>query len=362
MRFRKTFVALTAALVAVGMFAAPLSTARVDAGVISYVKLNEFSADADSGIDPANTYTHLLDFGNGTPGATVNGVAFTQVNGANLDAIPGFNFSVNTSGRTSHGGNGNTGVDAGQRINAVLTDMVYNGGNAAGGVATITLSGLAPGVEYDTRIYSRQWGAGAPRTVTFDFDTDGLPDAENNIPTINEDDASLTPPSDGTYADNTAYALSYKFVAQSDAMSISITQHNFNHSWHVYGLTNQEFGVNELLWTGTGPGDWKSANWTGTGDAFPDVHTNTTVQNHVVTVTAGDPAKARSLTVDSGGLSIATGGSLQVFRDASFALGTSLELADGGASRPAAVTSLLLSSPVRRALLRRSAAACRSVR
>ena len=109
MKIGRTVVALLAAAWLIG----PVALPQLDAGVVSYIKLDPFTADADSGIDPANFYTHSLDFGTGAA-ATVNGVPFTQVTLGNIDAIPGFSYTVNTSGRNHHGGNANTGVDAGQ--------------------------------------------------------------------------------------------------------------------------------------------------------------------------------------------------------------------------------------------------------
>ncbi len=70
-----------------------------DCGVISYIMLNPDTADADTGLDPENDYTHLLDFGTVGP-ATVNGVEFTQVTVGNIDAIPGFSYTVNSGARS----------------------------------------------------------------------------------------------------------------------------------------------------------------------------------------------------------------------------------------------------------------------
>jgi len=137
--------------------------AVAQAGVITYVPLWTDTADADSGISPDKYYTHLLDFGS-SPAATVNGVAFTQVQPGNVDSIPGFAYTVDTSGRNGHGGNGAHNVTGG--IVDMLTDMMYNGSNAPGGVATLTFSDLVPGLEYETRVYNRQWSASPDRTAT----------------------------------------------------------------------------------------------------------------------------------------------------------------------------------------------------
>ena len=48
---------------------------------ISFVQI---TGDADSNISTDNIYTHTLDFGTGTPGATINGLTFDAYNaGAN---------------------------------------------------------------------------------------------------------------------------------------------------------------------------------------------------------------------------------------------------------------------------------------
>ncbi len=314
--------------------------AMADGGVVSYIKLNTDTADADSGIDAANFYTHLLDFGTGSA-ATVNAVPFTQVTLANVDSTAGFSYAVDSSGRNEHAGNAGHNVTG--DIVELLSDFIYNGNNAPGGVATITVFGLAPGVEYDTRIYNRQWDTGTERTATFEFDTDALPGAEDTIASIDQNHADLTPPSDGTYADNTAYALSYRFIAESDTMTVSINQANSNQSWHVYGVTNEELGVTELAWDGLGDGNWDSATqWVGgdPGDT-PDMHTNTTVQNNIVTVTSD--ATARMLVVDSGGIAVADGGSLTIrtiLNSAGpIALGANAQLIVGGGALDSLTTA-----------------------
>jgi len=60
-------------LAAVAMAIVGLATASANAGDISYVQVTN---DADSGISADNTYTHKLDFGQGSPGVLINGVQF----------------------------------------------------------------------------------------------------------------------------------------------------------------------------------------------------------------------------------------------------------------------------------------------
>ncbi len=330
MREPKTCVKRTTLLFLTAMLGVLAGTAVVDAGEVSYIELDPFFADTDSGISPFNTYTHLLDFGNRTPAATVNGVLFDQVNLGALDTTADFSYTINSGTRNSHGGNPNTGVDATQGLNELLYDMVYNGNCAPGGVATITLSGLTPGAAYETRLYSRQWGPdGAfPRSVSFDFDM-GDPGAISTIGPIDQDDASLTPPSDGSYLDTTAYAIAYRFTAGDAPLTISLTQDHLNYSWHVYGLTNEEFGVTNLAWDGGGNGTWNTASrWAGDTAGSPDFHTNTTIELNMVSV-SGETA-ARSLGVDLGGaVTLGNSSSLVVGREAEFAEGTTLTLGSG---------------------------------
>ena len=203
-----------------------------NAGTISYVKI---TGDADSGISTENTYTHALDFGTGTPGALINGVQFDAYNLA-ANGTLNFNREVSTGILYDHAGNANFTVSGG--LVDLLTDMYYNGDNAVDGVTTWTLSGLTPGKSYQTRIYARQWGAGNQRTVVFEFDPDGAGPISDVTETINQDDATTV----GMPNDNDAYYINYEFTAVAgEDLVIMVTQDLFNQSWHLYGITNQEY-------------------------------------------------------------------------------------------------------------------------
>ncbi len=64
------------------------------AGVITYLPITD---DADSGIDPANTYTHAIDFGT-SGAAVVNGVEFSDGNPGEFPGAVGTN-TVGTAAR-----------------------------------------------------------------------------------------------------------------------------------------------------------------------------------------------------------------------------------------------------------------------
>jgi hypothetical protein len=201
---RHWVVAAALGLVTAGAGAGTLTTAAIE-------------TDADTGIGPSKTYTHLLDFGSSAP-ATINGVPFTKAGATGA----GYTYVVSSGTADVHPGNANTGV-TGPGIGTLLTDMIYNGNNAAAGTATLTLTGLTPGTAYETRVYYRQWAAG-DRTATVTFDGDA---AANQQATVNEDGV------------NDAFALVYKFTADSNQVAVTFAQNNFNQSWHVYGVTNE---------------------------------------------------------------------------------------------------------------------------
>ena len=188
--------------------------------------------DADSGIHPAKTYTHNLDFGLGTPGATINGVPFAAYNNA-ANGTLNFNRAVDSGSANDHPGNPDHNV-SGALVN-LLTDMYYNGGNTPGGTTTWTMSGLTAGTTYDTRIYVRQWGPSPNRVATLEFDPDGAGPIADSV-TVSEDDATSV----GMPNANDAYFLNYRFTAVSgEDLVITVTQLNNNNSWHLYGLSNE---------------------------------------------------------------------------------------------------------------------------
>ena len=226
--------AIGLALAAVAMVILGFAATAADAGSISYVKI---TGDADCGISADNTYTHKLDFGTGTPGALINGVQFDAYNAA-ANGTLNFNREVSSGYLYDHAGNADHNVSGG--LADLLTDMYYNGDNAIDGTTTWTLSGLTAGYTYHTRIYTRQWAANNQRTVIFEFDPDGAGPISDATETINEDDATTV----GMPNDNDAYYINYEFTAVAgEDLVITVTQDLFNQSWHLYGLTNQEFAT-----------------------------------------------------------------------------------------------------------------------
>ena len=194
------------------------------------------SNDADCDIRASKDYTHKLDFGAGSPGALINGVQFDRhTSGASISS--NFSYAVSSPGSPLvHNGNTPPSV-AGDLVN-LMRDMYIHNGNAAGGTATWTLSGLTAGVRYETRIYVRQWGASDSRNATMVFDPDGAGPISHSSGLISEDNSISV----GMPAADDAYYISYTFEAvDGENLVITVTQHNSNASWHLYGLSNEIF-------------------------------------------------------------------------------------------------------------------------
>ncbi|HPM84881.1 MAG TPA: autotransporter-associated beta strand repeat-containing protein, partial [Candidatus Anammoximicrobium sp.] len=122
-----------------------------------------FTTDFGSGVSPAKTYTHLLDFYDDGVPAVVNGVTFTAagVGGGAANWM----LTGTTNDHAGAGGTIPTYLDD-NGMERLLRDFRYGGTPAV-----VTLSGLTAGVTYETRFYNRQWGGN--RTQLFTFDEDG---------------------------------------------------------------------------------------------------------------------------------------------------------------------------------------------
>ena len=188
----------------------------------------KITGDADCGVSPDKTYTHLIDFGGNATLATVNGVTFnkeTAVTG------PSFGCSwVNAPTTTSHAGGNltNIGVPSNQGIYNLLNDFCYGGPY---GPTVMTLTGLTIGKTYEVRFYHRKWEADKARNTTFTFDPDGAGPISNSI-SFNPD----SPAGAANYNDN---YLTYRYLAQTNQLAVTITCPNTD-KYHMYGLSNEE--------------------------------------------------------------------------------------------------------------------------
>jgi len=197
------------------------------------VSFTQVTNDADSGIDSADTYTHAIDFGNGTV-ATVNGVPFVNAFGTAAGGIP------NTGTRT-YGGpqTGNAPPAVSGNVAEVFQDFRYNGPDGA----YVELTGLTPGQRYEFRLYDRAWDYNVVvRPVTLSFDVDSDSTVEFTAPTYDTNRPDDAPVS---LSGNVSWVTSYTYVAGTNGSLKVSFGIGGGGTYHIYGLTNVEAGPDE---------------------------------------------------------------------------------------------------------------------
>ena len=202
--------------------AARAARAAAAAGTFSSAAIG---GDADSGISPARTYTHAVDFANvgAFPGlqvdtaTTINGVPF-HVGGANgpnyasTDLTLPFFADLPTNSAPS---GPNTLYD-------LFEDFLHNSVVPPPPNQTLTLTGLTPGAQYLTSFYG----------VGF-----GVADA-NRVITITTSDGGQTVFDQNFTGEGNPNVLRYAFTA--DGPSITYTFDPVGtHTFHHYGFTNE---------------------------------------------------------------------------------------------------------------------------
>ena len=196
--------------------------------------------EVSTGISPALTYTHKIS--GGGP-ATVNGVDLDVL--SNGETPVDFDWDPGTGGKniitpinngTWNPANGNVTGDGNF---ALFGGFTYSGGGpTAGSSQKFTLSGLQANKNYEFRLYIRKWDNGTVRPSMLKF-TNGTSVTEY---LILEDRPGIVT---GNGNDDTAYYITYSYLAQGTEMIMEATVPNVssaNGSFHMYGLTNREAG------------------------------------------------------------------------------------------------------------------------
>lgn len=198
----------------------------VQSGTFSFVNL---TADEDTGIDPSKTYTHLIDFGSDAAAATINGVLFTSKGRTGPTytlAGPGGDFVDN--GQGSFQGTG---------LGDLFTDFYYGG--AAGGVQTLTLTGLKEAHTYRLTFFVSGWG-----TPAVDISANDAPGVTNRLA---RDGTSWGPDGDNqtsTDAGHPGAAIQYEYVAGADGtLVMTLDAISQGDTFHHYGLVNELVGL-----------------------------------------------------------------------------------------------------------------------
>lgn len=202
--------------------------------------------DASTGISTSRIYTHAVS---GGAAATVNGVAFDAL--TTTAAPANFTWDVSTSTKNVIVNNNNQWIPAqggvtGPGLLSLLGSFAYPGGKAPGSNETFTLSNLTPGQTYEARLYLRSWdlgGPGRPIDLSFINGTDEVVPFSAIL--LDHPDATFP-----THDRNSAYYVSYRYVAQGTEMKIRATipqteleSNPATGGMHLYGLSNEQIGV-----------------------------------------------------------------------------------------------------------------------
>ncbi|MCL1921054.1 MAG: autotransporter-associated beta strand repeat-containing protein [Kiritimatiellaeota bacterium] len=202
-----------------GTLTAPGANANLSYPGLYTLSVVPLTTDAATGISPAKTYTHLLDFGNQPP-ATINGVAFTQGaangTGPNYSGFPNGNNYANWNAWTN-----NLPPETCPGLLALLQDMNYQGNYTA------QLTGLTPGAVYEATFFFRAWDvpSTAERRCILQFYT-----ASATVP-----DASIV----FSAQPGEPRALVFRYAAPASG-TLRFSETSLNSSIGCYGLTNEE--------------------------------------------------------------------------------------------------------------------------
>jgi hypothetical protein len=179
-------------------------------------------------------YTHTVS---GSAAATVNGVTFDQLDGANSPA----NFTWNTNGGTVNALTGLGGWDSaavglsGSGLEALLSSFTYSGA----GTQTFTLEGLTVGQTYQFRFYLRRWGAEGGRFIDFTFTNGSEMQALDRALPMDNPELILEDEDP-----NSAFYIAYDYTANAASLSVdAATAFESADSLHMYGLSNEVTGA-----------------------------------------------------------------------------------------------------------------------
>ena len=175
--------------------------------------------DADSGFSTNKTYTHLVNFPEGSQSAVINGV------------------TVDNTGTWTHSGKAwasNWGGDSGTTATG-FGRLVYRFHHGSTDFS-ITLSGLTPGKLYDLRLYFRNFSNDSTRNFTAYF-------SRNNGEEIGRLDWNADYDAAKGAGRSGNSAIGCRYVAGADGtVTFRIVSHNGSNTCHTYGFSNELIG------------------------------------------------------------------------------------------------------------------------
>ena len=201
------------------------------------IALGIVTDEASTGISASEVFTHKI-----------NGGGFASVNGVDLDALTpdetplNFEWDPGTGGKNVVINNNGTwnptaGNVTGDGNLSLFGNFTYSGGGPTPGSSQrFVLSGLNAGQSYEMRVFIRKWDNGTVRPSALKM-TNGT--AVTDYLILEDRPGTVT----GNGNDDTAYYISYSYVAQGPDLIMDATVpavSSANGSFHLYGLTNRQ--------------------------------------------------------------------------------------------------------------------------
>jgi autotransporter-associated beta strand protein len=246
MSFR--FAAVASMMAACGSLSATTFT-RVD--------LPDPVSEASSGVNiVANTYTHAINFGNGsTTDVDINGLLFDTKNltaTVTDDNRAGNTISAAVTTGTLGNNAGNSGVKAAAGdMKTVMQPFAFHSG-ASTGTMSFTINNLTPGTPYFARFYGYQWDStAAARTLQISSNLDS-------------DTADID------WGAGTQYRCFYievSYTPSGTSAQINFKALDSGNGAHISAITNHT-AVAPVKWSGTASAIWNDADLNFTGQSF----------------------------------------------------------------------------------------------
>jgi autotransporter-associated beta strand protein len=199
--------------------------------------LGSGNLDASVGLSASKTYTHAYNIYGGSGTTNINGVAFTNLAGANYTGVSN---SFSMAGWDANLAGGDV-IGAGSVLGFLLGTFNYKNG-AGLYQQTLTLNNLVAGQPYILTFYNKSYGAAGGRLQAlsssggaegvFDEDLGGQPNAN---------------------------VLRYTFLATSTNEWVRFAALISNASYHLYGFSAEILSLTNN-WT-SGSGNWSAPNW-----------------------------------------------------------------------------------------------------
>ena len=201
------------------------SFGATDAGTLSIRDIangaTPAATDLNSGISLGIQYTHLADLLSDDGGAVINGVTFPAAvnSGPGGGTVGTFSLSAGLTFQ-----NFNSPATDGSGLDDLMDDFYHSGG-VNGGVASLTLSGLTPGITYRLRLYVGGFGG---NTTVFSADDTGTFQNFGPLARNGGDDSIAR-----------SFDYVYTLPSGDSNLVFTSTPTSANDSFHWYGFSNE---------------------------------------------------------------------------------------------------------------------------